>query len=124
MIPYTITVMGSCLTDGAQAGLHALSAARRSMRSMIFTSALYLGLGIAGAYLDGAAGTVWGAAIATWVGATLWWTQLNTALQEYAARSSRAAGRHRKPGQLLSEPQSRPAIQPSPGEASVVMDPG
>jgi O-antigen/teichoic acid export membrane protein len=124
VIPYTITVMGSCLTDGAQAGLHALGAARRSMRSMIFSSALYLGLGVAGAYLDGAAGTVWGAAIATWVGATLWWTQLDTALQEYAARSARTAGRHRKPGQLLSEPQSRPAIQPSPGEASVVMDPG
>jgi O-antigen/teichoic acid export membrane protein len=123
VIPYTITVMGSCLTDGAQAGLHALSAARRSMRSMIFSSALYLGLGIAGAYLDGAAGTVWGAAIATWVGAALWWTQLNTALRESKALVGRAAGRHRRRSRELTAPPSRPAIQRSASGAAVAMDP-
>ncbi|HEX3966290.1 MAG TPA: hypothetical protein VHZ03_58205 [Trebonia sp.] len=88
VIPYTITVMGSCLTDGASAGLHALGAARRSMRSMVLASALYLGLGVAGAYLDGAFGTVCGAAVATWIGTVLWWKQLNTALKETAHEST------------------------------------
>jgi O-antigen/teichoic acid export membrane protein len=82
IIPYTITVMGSCLTDGALSGLHALGQARRSLRSMLMGSALYLVLGVAGAYFDGAFGTVCGAAVATWVGAVVWWKQLHTALRE------------------------------------------
>jgi O-antigen/teichoic acid export membrane protein len=82
VIPYTISIMGSCFTDGANAGLHALGAAKRSLRSMIFASLMYLGFGIIGAYLDGAVGVVWGAAFATWFGAALWWRQLHIAMQE------------------------------------------
>ena len=82
VIPFTISVMASCFADGFQAGLHALGAARRSLRAMVVSSALYLGLGIVGAYFDGAFGAVCGAAVSTWVGAALWWVQLHTAMRE------------------------------------------
>lgn len=83
VIPYTISIMGSCVSDGLSSGLHALSAARRSLRAMVFTSSLYLGLGIVGAYLDGAVGVMWGAAISTWVGTALWAQQFRTAVHEH-----------------------------------------
>ncbi len=134
VIPYTITVMGSCLTDGASAGLHALGAARRSMRSMILASALYLGLGVAGACVDGAVGTVWGTALATWTGTALWWAQLHTAMREAGKGSARARhrGRHRRvraaqrlapaaPSHQAAAPQFRlpqPPVRPGPSEAA------
>jgi O-antigen/teichoic acid export membrane protein len=94
VIPYAISVMGSCFTDGANAGLHALGAAKRSLRSMIGSSSIYLGFGIAGAYADGAVGIVWGAAAATWLGAALWWRQLHTALHEAGHLSHPHRGAH------------------------------
>lgn len=102
VIPYTFSLMGSCVSDGFSAGLHALGAARRSLRAMVFTSVLYLGLGIAGACFYGAAGVVWGAAVSTWAGTALWGLQLETALREaditFRVGLTRAAGRHRRPG--------------------------
>lgn len=65
---------------------------------MVAGSALYLGLGIAGAYLDGTVGVVCGAAVSTWVGALLWWLQLRTAMREANdARLLGHIGRHRLP---------------------------
>jgi peptidoglycan biosynthesis protein MviN/MurJ (putative lipid II flippase) len=82
VVPFTISVMGACVIAGATAGLHALGAARRSLRAMLLSSAVFLGCGLAGAYLGGATGTVRGAALATWVGALLWWWQLDVAMRE------------------------------------------
>jgi hypothetical protein len=82
VIPYTISIMGSCASNGLSAGLHALSAARRSLRAMLLTSALYLALGVIGAYFDGAFGAVCGAAVATWAGAAMYWAQLHTEIRE------------------------------------------
>ena len=106
IIPYTITVAGASLGDGLNAGLHALGAARRSMRSMLLYSSLYLILGIIGAYLDGAVGTVWGAAIATWIGTAVWWTQLNSALREKSHESavSNKKSTHHSRSRLVSQP--------------------
>jgi Mrp family chromosome partitioning ATPase len=80
--PFTIYVMGSCLICGFGAGLHALGAAQRSVRVMLLSSSIYLGFSIAGAYWDGALGAIWGAAVATWVGALLWWRQLRLAMRQ------------------------------------------
>ncbi len=85
VLPLTISVIGACLTAGASAGLHALGAARRSLRAMVISSVLFLGCGLAGAVLGGAVGTVRGAAVATCVGAVLWWWQLFTALEDFHA---------------------------------------
>lgn len=82
VMPYTVSVMGGCLIAGATAGLHALGAARRSLRAMVIASLLLLGCGLTGAYYGGAMGTVRGAAVATWAGAVVWWWQLRIAMRE------------------------------------------
>jgi O-antigen/teichoic acid export membrane protein len=104
VLPLTIAVIGACVTAGASAGLHALGAARRSLRAMLIASAAYLVFGLAGAWTGGAVGTVRGAAVATCGGALLWWWELHAGLRESAsvptggrARLGRRAGRHRKP---------------------------
>ncbi len=94
----TVSVMGACMIAGATAGLHALGAAKRSLRAMVLSSGTYLVLGLAGAYWNGAQGTVDGAAVATWVGAAVWWWQLQAGLRE-ARRTGQIQqhGRHREP---------------------------
>ena len=82
VLPLTISVVGACFAMGASAGLHALGAAKRSLRAMILASAAYLACGLVGAVAGGAVGTVRGAAVATWTGALLWWWQLRVALRE------------------------------------------
>ena len=83
VLPSTIAIMGACVSAGAGVGLHALGAARRSLRAMVLTSALYVATSLVGAAAGGAYGTMWGAAIASWTGALVfWWWQLSAALQE------------------------------------------
>lgn len=82
VIPLTISVMGACFQQGATAGLHALGAAQRSLRAMFIASLIYLTLGLIGAYFDGAVGACRGAAVATWIGAFLWWRQLRVGIRE------------------------------------------
>jgi polysaccharide pyruvyl transferase WcaK-like protein/O-antigen/teichoic acid export membrane protein len=82
VLPMTVSVMGACVIAGATAGLHALGAARRSLRAMIWSAAVYLASGLAGAAVGGALGAVCGAAVATWAGSVAWWWQLRIALRE------------------------------------------
>jgi O-antigen/teichoic acid export membrane protein len=82
IVPYTVSVMGACAIAGATAGLHALGAARRSLRAMVAASAIFLACGLIGAWFGGAVGTVRGAALATWLGALVWWWQLHVAMRE------------------------------------------
>lgn len=82
VVPWTLTIVGYCLIAGASAGLHALGAAKRSLRAMIITSVMFLTCSLTGAYLSGATGTVRGAALATWLGAVVWWWQLRVAMRE------------------------------------------
>lgn len=104
MVPLTISVVGGCVIAGAGAGLHALGAARRSLRAMVLASAVYVACALMGAVTGGAIGTMRGAAVATWIGALLWWWELRSGLQESGNASAhswfrprRPAGRHRKP---------------------------
>lgn len=96
--PLTIAVMGAAFISGATAGLHALGAARRSLRAMVLASILYLGLGLAGAVMGGATGTLRGTAIATWAGAVLWWWELHSEL-----RKAGQPGKHRAPQRFRSD---------------------
>ena len=121
VLPLTISVVGACFSMGASAGLHALGAAKRSLRAMILASAAYLACGLVGAVAGGAVGTVRGAAVATWIGALLWWWQLRVALRE--SRNEPAgnwhwpgflAGRHRGPG----FPQPPQLLRPSEDEGA------
>jgi O-antigen/teichoic acid export membrane protein len=93
ILPLTISVMGGCIGAGAGTGLHALGAAKRSLRAMIIASVLTVIGSLVGAATGGAVGTVRGLAIATWVGTLVFWWQLRMALHE--AGSVNAHGRHR-----------------------------
>jgi O-antigen/teichoic acid export membrane protein len=69
----------------AAAGVRALGAAPRSLKAQLANAALYIVGGGVGAYVDGARGSAWGVAIATGIGALVWWAQLRIALDEHVA---------------------------------------
>ncbi|WP_425246147.1 hypothetical protein [Streptomyces sp. NEAU-NA10] len=81
--PVTLGVAGAGLGTGAAAGLRALGAARRSLRSQLFASACYVGGGLGGAAVAGTVGSAWGVAAATVSGSAVWWLQLRSALREH-----------------------------------------
>ncbi|WP_371583718.1 hypothetical protein [Streptomyces sp. NBC_01314] len=87
IVPATLGVAGAGLGTGAAAGLRALGAARRSLRSQLFASACYVGGGLGGAAVAGTVGSAWGVAAATVCSSAVWWLQLRSALRE----------RHRNP---------------------------
>ena len=95
VLPSTIAIMGGCVQSGAGTGLHALGVAQRSLRAMILFSALYIACGLGGAAVDGVMGTMIGAAVASWLGALVFWWQLRAALRNNAkpAEGARPPGR-------------------------------
>jgi len=103
VVPATLIVMGGCATTGALLGLHALGAARRSLRATIFTCVLVAACAISGAVTGGTLGTMRYAAAATWAGALLSWWQLRYALSESGTVPvpnwfrPHSAGRHQRP---------------------------
>lgn len=112
----TISMMGACAIAGATAGLRALGAARRSLRAMLVSSAVYVLLGVLGAMVSGARGSVEGTAVAPWIGALVWWWQLRLALHEYDATLGAHRGRHRAP-RGRKEPLPATRFQLSPRHA-------
>jgi O-antigen/teichoic acid export membrane protein len=115
IVPLTVSVVGSCVIAGAAAGLHALGAARRSLRAMLCTSGAYLGCGLAGAAADGAVGTVIGVAVAAWAGALLYWWELRGALRGADLPPDHVAEGHRSPpGAQGGRHRGRTAVQARP----------
>jgi O-antigen/teichoic acid export membrane protein len=103
VLPVTIAVMSMCATTGAGLGLHALGAARRSLRAVILTSVLLVTCALVGAVTGGTLGTMRYAAAASWVGTLVSWWQLRQALHESGTVPvpgwlwpARLAGRHRR----------------------------
>lgn len=89
IVPWmVISMMGATAVAGAAAGLRALGAAKRSMRVNLMSSATYIVLGVIGAVVHGTYGSVEGTAVATWVGAVLYWQQLRVALRDHRASLS------------------------------------
>lgn len=82
ILPLTVMVVGGCAMMGAGIGLHALGAARRSMRAMILASAVEVVAMLVGAAVGGAVGTMRGAAVSGWIGALLFWRELRAGLRE------------------------------------------
>ncbi|MEU9312970.1 hypothetical protein [Streptomyces sp. NPDC048256] len=82
IVPATLGVAGAGLGTGAAAGLRALGAARRSLRSQLFASSCYVGGGLGGAAVAGTAGSAWGVAAATVCSSAVWWLHLRSALRE------------------------------------------
>ena len=82
ILPQMLFVTGQAVAGGAGTGLHALGAARRSLRVAIVSSVLLVACALAGAAEGGAVGTVRGSAVAAWLGALLAWWQLRAAIRE------------------------------------------
>jgi hypothetical protein len=81
IIPTTLAVAGGSLFDGAFVGLRALGVSRRSMPTQITRAVTSVVAGTVGAFLGGAAGSVWGATGATFLGVAMVWWQLGVAIR-------------------------------------------
>ena len=102
----TLSMMGACLTAGATAGLRALGVARRSLRANLIASSFFVVFGVVGAIANGALGSVQGTALATFIGAGVYWWQLRIGLREHdgaVPRASRLA-RLRRPAVSIGDP--------------------
>lgn len=82
VLPTMIAVVGGGVSVGGSAGLHALGAARKSLRVALLGSAATLGLTLAGSAKWGAVGALWGNAAAGWASAVLSWWNLRASLRE------------------------------------------
>jgi O-antigen/teichoic acid export membrane protein len=102
VLPATLSVMAMCATTGAGIGLHALGAARRSLRAVILTSVLVVACALAGAMTGGTVGTMRYAAAASWLGTLVCWWEFRQALYELGTvrvpnwMLPRSAGRHHR----------------------------
>ena len=93
VLPVTILVIGSCLRTGAAMGLHALGAARRSLRVMLIGTTAGVVLGIAGAAAGGPAWAMAGYAVGSWAALFISWRQLRVAMREYGGKPAGTASR-------------------------------
>ena len=82
VLPTVIAVLSSCVTLGALQGLHALGAARRSLRAVLVTAAVVLACALVGAAVGGTLVSMYCYAAASWLGTLLTWRQLRQALNE------------------------------------------
>jgi hypothetical protein len=87
VIPQTLYIVGIEACVGALVGLHALAAARRSVRAMLLAAIAFLVFSLLGAVVDGAVGTVDGAAAGAWIGALINWWELRGGWREYQAKT-------------------------------------
>ena len=88
IVPQMFFVIGQGVSFGVGTGLHALGAARRSLRQALIVSVMFLVCSVVGALVAGATGTMWGAAISPWFGAAIGWRQLRAAHREYLRRAA------------------------------------
>jgi O-antigen/teichoic acid export membrane protein len=86
ILPATLSVACASFSTGAAAGLRALGVARRSVRAQLLASAVYVTFAVTGAAVDGAVGSAWGAALATSIGALIWWWSLTEEMRKRCAR--------------------------------------
>jgi O-antigen/teichoic acid export membrane protein len=107
-----VSMMGATVTAGANAGLRALGAAKRSMRVTLIASASYVIFGILGAVVHGVYGSVEGTALATWIGAVLSFWQLRVALRVYTA-SLQERGTAASPVRAIGLPQAAMPQKPT-----------
>ena len=112
----TLSMMGACVTAGAVAGLRALGVARRSLRANLIASGIFVVLGVLGAVVGGATGSVEGTALATWIGAGVSWWLLRIGLGEHgrALRHAHRIPRPRRPA--VTDDKAAPATSASDSE--------
>lgn len=117
VLPTVVTVMAMCANTGAYVGLHALGAARRSMRNSLRTAVLVVVCAIVGAVAWGIRGSVELTAAGSWVGVLMTWWEMRQAMHE-AGLSLIGDWRHPRPasGPPLAA-AAEPEEAPDPGLA-------
>jgi hypothetical protein len=102
VVPTALAVIAGCASSGANTGLHAMGAAKRSLRVALIIAVLSLSLAITGAALGSVPVTLYLVAAASWTGVVVYWLQFQLALHEAGtvpASSwplSRSRGRHHR----------------------------
>lgn len=100
VLPTTLSIVAMCAGTGASVGLHALGAARRSLRAALLSSVILVISALCGAIIGGKLGAVWCAAAGSWLGILLCWWYFRLALHEVGPPVPswllpRSGGRHR-----------------------------
>jgi O-antigen/teichoic acid export membrane protein len=83
VLPMTVAMIAQGCAVGPVAVLHALGAARRSLRLVIIAALLSLACAVIGGLIRGAPGVVWGTAVAGFLSTGLTWWQLRVALRQH-----------------------------------------
>ena len=96
ILPTAALTVAGALGIGAGVGLHALGAARRSMRATLIGSGLILAFSLLGAAIAGVVGALYFGAAATVIGTLISWWQFRKALRESnSVQGSHQSGRNR-----------------------------
>jgi O-antigen/teichoic acid export membrane protein len=82
VLPTVLAIAGNCASVGPGTGMHALGAARRSLRASMMNSAIVIPLGIAGALVAGVLGTLYFTAAASWLTMGMSWWYFREAMHE------------------------------------------
>jgi O-antigen/teichoic acid export membrane protein len=82
VLPATLTIMNSCLTSGALLGLHALGAARLSLRYVLRSSILGVIFAVTGAEIGGTLGAMRFIALASVFSTVMSWWQFRYAMRK------------------------------------------
>ncbi|HKX69249.1 MAG TPA: hypothetical protein VJN29_18695 [Intrasporangium sp.] len=80
VLPLCLSVIVSTFCTGATTGLRALGTARRSLRSQVVESTLFVLATVIGATVAGALGATWAGLAAAVVSGIFWWTQFRRAM--------------------------------------------
>jgi hypothetical protein len=88
LVPTTLATGAASVYEGAFVGRRALGAARRSVRASVTRSVVLVVFGLAGAFVGGAAGSVWGALVANLIAIGVAWHQLQAAQRGHVLAAS------------------------------------
>ena len=82
VLPLCLTVIVGTFTTGATTGLRALGAARRSLRSQVIESTMFVLATVIGASVAGALGATWAGLVVAVLAGVFWWTQFRFAVRD------------------------------------------
>jgi O-antigen/teichoic acid export membrane protein len=82
VLPTVLAIAGNCAGVGPGVGMHAMSAARRSLRAAMWNAALLIPAGIAGALVAGVRGSLYFTAGAAWITTVMSWWYFRKAMHE------------------------------------------
>jgi O-antigen/teichoic acid export membrane protein len=82
ILPTVLAIAGNCAGVGPGVGMHALGAARRSLRASLWNSAIIIPAGVAGAFVAGVLGTLYFTAVAAWLTTGMSWWYFRKAMRE------------------------------------------